>query len=111
MFQKELLASVATYNLATQFRRQAADLAGLPPRRMSFKRTWRTFGTFLLSAMFTDAESWRERYRLALSYATHDKLPNRPGRSYEREAYSRRPQSAQFKKRKSKRDPTDENPK
>lgn len=111
MFQKELLASVVTYNLVTQFRRQAAELANLPPRRMSFKRTWTTFGTFLLSAMFTDAESWRERYRLALYYAMHDKLPNRPGRTYEREAYSRRPKSAQFKKRKPKRDPPDENPK
>lgn len=110
MFQKELLASVVTYNLVTQFRRQAAELAELPHRRMSFKRTWTTFCTFLLSAMYTDAKSWRERYCLALSYAMHDKLPNRPGRSYEHEAYSRRPKSAQFKKRKRKRDPTDENP-
>jgi hypothetical protein len=111
MFQKELLASVTAYNLVTQFRRQAADLAGLPPRRMSFKRTWTTFGTFLLSAMFTDAKSSRERYRLALSYAMHDKLPQRPGRSYERETYRRRPKSAQFKKRKPKRDPPDANTK
>jgi hypothetical protein len=111
MFRKELLMSVVAYNLVTQFRRQAADLANLPPRRMSFKRTWTTFGTFLLSAMFTDAESWRERYRLALHYAMQDKLPHRPGRSYEREAYSRRPKSAQFKKRKPKRDRTEENPK
>jgi hypothetical protein len=111
MFQKELLMSVVAYNLTTQFRRQAAELAGLPPRRLSFKRTWTTFSTFLLSAMYTDARSWRERYRLALHYAMHDKLPNRPGRSYEREAYSRRPKSTQFKKRKSKRDPPGENPK
>jgi hypothetical protein len=111
MFRKELLASVVTYNLVTQFRRQAADLANLPPRRLSFKRVWTTFGTFLLSAMFTDAEAWRQRYRLALYYAMQDKLPNRPGRSYEREAYSRRPKSAQFKKRKNKYDPADENPK
>ena len=110
MFQKELLLSVVVYNLVTQFRRQAAELAKLPPRRMSFKRTWTTFCTFLLSAMYTDAESWRERYRLALYYAMHDKLPNRPGRSYEREAYSRRPKSAQFKKRKPKRDSPDEKP-
>jgi hypothetical protein len=111
MFQKELLMSVVAYNLTTQFRRQAAELAGLPPRRLSFKRTWTTFRTFLLSAMYTDAPSWRERYRLALHYAIHDQLPDRPGRSYEREAYSRRPKSAQFKKRKPKRDPPDENPK
>jgi hypothetical protein len=110
-FQKELLMSVVADNLVTQFRRQAAKLANLPPRRLSFKRVWTTFGTFLLRAMFTNAEAWRERYRLALHYARKDKLPNRPGRSYEREAYSRRPKSAQFKKRKSKRNPTDETPK
>jgi len=108
MFQKELLMSMVAYNLVTQFRRQAAELANLPPRRLSFKRVWTTFGTFLLSAMFTDAEAWRERYRLALHYAMQDKLPNRPGRSYEREVYSRRPKSAQHKKRKRKSHPTDE---
>lgn len=111
LFQKELLASVVTYNLVTQFRRQAAALAELPPKRMSFKRTWTTFATFLLSAMYADAQSWRERYRLALYYALHDKLPHRPGRSCEREAYRRYPESAHFKKRKSKRNPTNENPK
>jgi hypothetical protein len=110
MFQKELLMSVVAYNLTAQFRQQAAELAELPPRRLSFKRTWTTFRTFLLSAMFTDAASWRERYRLALHYAMRDRLPHRPGRSYEREAYGRRPKSAHFKKRKSKRDPPKENP-
>jgi len=111
MFQKELLASVVVYNLVTQFRRQAAEQVDLPPRSLSFKRTWTTFCTFLLSAMYTDPESWRGRYRLALHYAMQDKLPHRPGRSYEREAYSRRPKSAQFKRRKPKRDPPKENPK
>ena len=56
-------------------------------RRRSFKRTWTTFNQFLLSAMFTDAAQRREKYRTALSYATLDKLPNRPGRRFEREAY------------------------
>ena len=45
-FRKELLASVVSYNLVTQFRRQAADLVDLPPRRMSFKRTWTTYRQF-----------------------------------------------------------------
>lgn len=109
-FRKELLMSMVAYNLVTQFRRQAADLAKVPPRKLSFKRVWTTFHTFLLSAMFTDAESWRDRYRQALYYATHDKLPNRPGRSYEREAYRRRPKSDHFKKRTPKRRPPEENP-
>lgn len=104
-FFKELLASIVAYNLVTQFRRQAAELVKLPPRRMSFKRTWTTFRTFLLSAMFTNAADWRDRYRTALSYAQLDKLPNRPGRNYVRETYRRRQKSASFKPRKSKPPP------
>jgi hypothetical protein len=109
MFRKELLTSIVVYNLVTQFRRQAAEFADLPPRRLSFKRTWTTFCTFLLQAMYTDAESWRERYRLALFYAMQDKLPHRPDRSCPREVYSRRPKGAQHQKRKSKHDSHDEN--
>ena len=98
-FLKELYASVISYNLVTQFRRQAAELIEEPPRRMSFKGIWGTFRQFLMTAMFTDPASWREKYRIALSYATMDKLPNRPGRSFKREAYSKRPKSEQFQKR------------
>ncbi len=36
------MTSQVAYNLVTQFRRQAAALAELPPRRLSFKRTWTT---------------------------------------------------------------------
>lgn len=36
MFKKELLTSIVAYNLVVQFRRQAAKLANLPPRRLSF---------------------------------------------------------------------------
>ena len=104
-FHKELLASFVSYNLVSQFRRQAAKLAGQTPRRMSFKRTWTTFRTFLLSNMFTDAAQWRERYRIALGYAQLDKLPNRPGRTYAREVYKRRQKSDSFKARKRKPPP------
>lgn len=103
MFRKELLMSMVAYNLVTQFRRQAAELAKRAPRQMSFKRTWTTFRIFLLSAMYTDPVSWREKYETALGYAMKDKLPNRPaGRQYEREAYPHRPKADQFKKRKAK---------
>jgi hypothetical protein len=103
---KELLASVVSYNLVTQFRCQAAELISEPPRRMSFKRIWTTFNQFLLQSMYTEPGEWREKYRFALSYATLDKLPNRPGRRFERETYAKRPKSNQFKKRK----PISENP-
>jgi len=100
MFFKELLASIVSYNLVTQFRRQAAELANVSPRRLSFKRTWTTFRVFLLSEMHTDAANWRKQYRIGLTYATMDKLPNRPGRNYEREAYWQTSKSKGFKKRK-----------
>ena len=101
MFHKELLTSLVAYNLVTQFRRHAAALINEPPRRMSFKQTWTTFNIFLWSpsAMPSDAPRWRVKYRDALKQATQDKLPNRPGRSFERETYPRRPKSNHFKKR------------
>ncbi len=104
MFHKELLMSQVAYNLVTQFRRQAAALIHQPPRRMSFKRTWTTFNIFLWSssATPTDAPRWRVKYRDALKMATQEILPNRPGRSFERETYPRRPKSNQFKKRRPK---------
>lgn len=98
-FEKELLASIVSYNLVVQFRRQAAAQAGLPPRRLSFKRIWTTFHTFLLSALHADPAQWQTRYQKALNIAMKNKLPNRPGRSFPRETYPRRPKSNQFKKR------------
>jgi hypothetical protein len=100
MFQKEFWTSMVAYNLTIQFRRQAAEQAGRPPRRLSFKRTWTTFRQFLWNQPAGDAATWRARYERALGYAMQDKLPNRPGRSYPREVYHRRPKSSHFPKRK-----------
>lgn len=105
IFFKELMTSQVAYNLVIQFRRQAAALAKLPPRRLSFKRIWTTFRVFLLSSMTSDPAHCRQRYRLALHHAQRDKLPNRPDRHYEREVYKKRPKSTHFKTRKPPRDP------
>ncbi len=48
MFQKELYTSVIAYNLVAQFRRQAAKLAKVKPRRLSFKDVWTTLKDRLL---------------------------------------------------------------
>lgn len=98
-FLKELYTSVVAYNLVSQLRRQAAELNDLPPRRMSFKRTWTTFQIFLLRSMHTDPSAWRAAYDRALHYAKQDKLPNRPHRTAKREAYRKRPKDQQFEKR------------
>lgn len=99
MFTKELYTSIVAYNLTSQFRREAARLNKVEPRRMSFKRVWTTFQTFLLRHMHTDARKWRKAFETALGYAQKDKLPNRPSRSFKREAYRKRPKDAQFLKR------------
>jgi hypothetical protein len=99
MFHKELLTSLVGYNLVVQFRRLAAEQAKVPAKRLSFTSIWTTYRQFLLSRFHLTPEEWRERFRLALHYAMRDKLPNRPGRSYERCVYPRRPKSNHFEKR------------
>lgn len=98
MVKKELLTSIVAYNLVIQFRRQAACIAKLPPRRLSFTRVWNTFRSFLLHQPPCEAAEWTQRYERALKVASRDKLPNRPGRSYERKAHPRRPKSTKFMK-------------
>ena len=102
MMRKELLTSVVAYNLVIQFRRQAADVAGLPPRRLSFKEVWNTFQSFLLNQPPCSEPEWQARYRDALQIASKDKLPNRPGRSYKRRAHPRRQKSTKFMKSETK---------
>lgn len=99
LFLKELWMSLVSYNLVCQFRREAAKQALLQPRELSFKRVLTTFETFLLSRLFQTASEAQAAFQRALKYAMKDKLPHRPDRHYEREAYHRRPKSAQFKKR------------
>lgn len=99
MFHKELLTSTVAYNLVIQFRRQAARLAELPVKRLSFTKVWNTYRQFLLSRFCKTPAEWRERFDDALQIAMTDKLPNRPGRSFERETYPRRTKANQFKKR------------
>jgi hypothetical protein len=108
MVKKELLTSMVAYNLVIQFRRQAAALASLPPRCLSFTGVWNTFESFLLTQPPCSASEWTTRYEQALRIASRDKLPNRPGRSYPRRAHPRRPKSTKFMKQQAKKQ--NENP-
>lgn len=99
MFQKELQTSMVAYNLVVQFRRQAAEIAKVPAKRLSFTSVWTIYRQFLMNAFYTDPAVWRERFHLALHYAQQTKLPNRPGRSYPRAVYPRRQKSTHFQKR------------
>ena len=98
MVHKELLTSLIAYNLVVQFRRQAAKLADVAPRRLSFTGVWNTFDLFLLKQPPCSAPDWQARFAKALTIAAADKLPNRPGRNYPRKAHPRRPKSTKFMK-------------
>ena len=108
---KELLGSVIAYNLVAQFRRQAAELASVEPRRLSFSGVWLTFQHHLLYAPAQSFEQWQATYAAALVSAANRKLPNRPRpRSSPRMAHPRRPKTTKFQKslrKKKKQKPPD----
>jgi hypothetical protein len=99
MFKKELYTSVVAYNLVAQFRRQAAQLARVKPRRLSFKGVWTTLKNRLLLQPLGSMDEWLDRYADALWHASKRKHPNRKQpRSYPRKAHPRRPKSTKFEK-------------
>ena len=113
MFQKELYTSVVAYNLVAQFRRQAAQLSRVQPRRLSFKGVWTTLKDRLLLQPACRFEEWVDRYAEALSRASKKKHSHRKQpRSYARKAHPRSPKSTKFEKaqRQQKKEPKDEPP-
>ncbi|WP_231745945.1 IS4 family transposase [Rosistilla oblonga] len=107
MFLKEFALSMVAYNLATQLRRQAAVIAECEPRELSFTGVWSVYRHMLQGIEVSDPGRWIERLDRVLHYASKQKLPNRPGRSYPREAYARRPKTTHFQKRRKKSKPND----
>lgn len=105
MVQKELLCSVVAYNLVVQLRREAAKVAGVQPRRLSFTGVWTTMQICLLQQPPCTWSEWQARYERAVQIAATHKLPNRPGRTYPRRAHPRRPKSTKFMQH-NRRDPT-----
>jgi len=104
MVRKELLTSIVAYNLVVQFRREAATLANVLPRRLSFTRVWHTFESFLLEQAPGDAKTWQARYEEALRLAAkYGKLPKRrKPRNPPRRAHTRRAKSTKFMKQQAK---------
>ena len=99
MVKKELMTSVVAYNLIAQFRRQAAKLVRVLPRRLSFKGVWLSFRDHLLLKEPENLSDWQDLYAAALISAGNRKLPNRSKpRSYPRRAHPRRPKSTKFMK-------------
>ena len=100
MVLKELYTSMFAYNMVVQFRRQAAQAAGVAARRMSFKGIWGTFDTFLRhSLLVLPADECWAKYQQAINMAVKaDVLPQRPGRSCKRAAHPRRPKTTKWQK-------------
>ena len=86
MVEKELLLSVAGYNLVRSVQREAARLANLEPKRLSFSRVQAVVMTAVPRlASITDAAQWEAEYQQVLGWAAQGKLPNRSRqRSYPR---------------------------
>ncbi len=107
MVMKELMTSIVAYNLIVQFRRQAAKLARIEPRRLSFKGVSTSFRDRLLLQKPASLTEWQELYTAALISAGNRKLPNRSKpRSYPRIAHTRRPKSTKFMKQQRKENAT-----
>lgn len=107
MVQKEILCSMVAYNLVVQFRRAAAKRANVPPRRISFKRSYETLEIYLLRFGAQPLEKWIERYEEAVAIVSKDKHPLRPGRSFPRKAYPKRPKSTNAQRHKKARNQED----
>jgi hypothetical protein len=109
MFEKELYASVVAYNLVAQFRRQAAHLGNVEPRRLSFKGVWTCLRDRLLLQTSCSFENWQARYSEALRRASQKKHPQRKApRSYPRKAHPRRSKTTKYIKSLSKKKQPDD---
>jgi hypothetical protein len=101
MVKKEIYTSIVAYNLVAQFRRQAATVAGIKPRRLRFKGIWTTFKDRLLFKSPCTMDEWLQCFEEALHRAAKRKVPNRTKlRSYPREAHPRRQKTTKFEKAK-----------
>lgn len=99
MVKKELYTSIVAYNLVAQFRRLAATVAGVKPRRLRFKGIWTTFKDRLLFKSPCTMDEWIRRFDEALHRAAKKKHPNRSQpRNYPRQAHPRRQKSTKFEK-------------
>ena len=107
MFRKELGMAMVAYNLTSQLRRQAAFIAKCTPRELSFTGVWTVYREHLQSKLCKDGAQWKEHFEIALDRASQQKLPHRPGRSFAREAYGRRPKTTHYQKRKNKEEPSE----
>ena len=78
------------YNLVVQVRYLASLQGKIAPKRLSFSGVWNLVETNLLNNIDRTPLEWQKKLEFVLSKCLQRKLPNRPGRSYPREAYRKR---------------------
>lgn len=99
MVMKELLTSIVAFNMVAQFRRQAARLAQVEPRALSFTGVWTSFQYGLLLKEPATQDQWHANYVKALISASRRLLPKRTKpRSYPRQAHKRAQKNTKYQK-------------
>lgn len=111
MVMKELMGSIIAYNLVVQFRRDAAQLAKVPPRRLSFSGVWLSFQDHLLRRTCETFQQWQAAFKKGLASAAKRKHPVRKKpRDYPRIAHTRRQKSTKFQKSLRMKKPASDSP-
>lgn len=102
--EKELLIAVVAYGLVRAFMALAARRAGVPPRRLSFTRSYGLLNAMVGKLCALDAQDREQAYDRILHYISQAKLPTRSKhRTYPRavwsigKGYPRRKRDAQSK--------------
>jgi hypothetical protein len=92
MVEKEVVLAAVAYNLVVEVRRQAAEKAGVEPRRLSFTGTLSLFKAYTTRVAAGDLseEELQGLTGTLLRAVGQRKLPNRPGRQYPRELVPRK---------------------
>jgi len=97
--------ALVAYNLTSQLRQQASFISKCTLRELSFTGVWTVYREYIQSKTITNVEQLPEQFEIVLDRASKQKLPNKPGRSFPREAYASPPKTTHFQKRKCKEKP------
>lgn len=90
MVEKEVAAHLLAYNLVRAVMAQAAHLADVLPRQLSFKGTLQILNAFEQNLRHSPRHALARRHAWVLAAITQMTLPHRPGR-VEPRAIKRRP--------------------
>lgn len=97
--QKELAIIILHYQLLAAARMKAAKLRNLPPRKLSFTETRECVRNYFERSAGSTKRTVRAHFVTAIKLASKCRIPERPGRSFKRECYHKRPRCDNFPRR------------